>query len=297
MHPVSAAFVQILNTAKGTSGCGFFLSSGQICTCAHVCSQALGRPELSLLAEMPSSPISFVRPFISNEVLSARVTSWSPDTADGADAALLAPERPISEAVPKLPMAFAQKSVGAPFEGYGYQPGTPFGLNARGRFGKRNSRGWFELIGESNRGFFVQPGFSGSPVWDVAQQACVGMIKAVATDSTLRVAFLVSNERLSECLNGFSAVCDAQIQPPFNKSRYALFVEAGRQYFFDRNSIASALTDLIPITPDATERHWIYEALGDVGGEVAQTTIKRSLTEEFDPFALRGAENASRNFA
>jgi hypothetical protein len=52
-----------------------------------------------------------------------------------------------------------------------------------------------------------------------------------------------------------------------------------RGHFSDRNFIASALADLIVVTPDATERHWIYEALGDVGGEVARATINRCFTK------------------
>ena len=138
MHPISAAFIQILNATNGTSGCGFLLKSGQICTCAHVCAQALGRPGIETSADPPSDPISFVRPFISSDVSSARITSWSMDTARSVDAAPLTPDAALAGPSIELPMGYAHRSVGAPFEGYGYQVGAPFGLNARGRFGKRD---------------------------------------------------------------------------------------------------------------------------------------------------------------
>jgi hypothetical protein len=293
---MAAGFVQVLGASAGTTGCGFLLGSGNISTCAHVCATALGKPELKLSATPPSAPISLIFPFVSSAVLTASVTSWSPDSAGGADAAILTLFDALPARAHSFPIISARGSSGAPFEVHGFQTGTSFGVDARGHIGGQNARGWFELIGDSVHGFFIQPGFSGGPVWDVARQACIGMIKAVATDSALRVAFLVPNEMLSLHLTGYADGCKLSPLPPFDKNRHCLFLEASKRHHSDRNLIAGALADLIPETEDPTERHWIYEALGDIGGDVARATILRALSDEFDPFARTGVENAARSF-
>jgi hypothetical protein len=119
------------------------------------------------------------------------------------------------------------------------------------------------------------------------------MIKAVATDSAIRVAFLVPNEMLSRRLAGYADGCKLSPLPAFDKKRYCRFLAASKQHHSDRHLIAGALADLIPKTEDPTERHWIYEALGDIGGDVARATILRALSDELDPFARTGAENAA----
>jgi hypothetical protein len=294
MHPLAAGFAQVLGKSGGTVGCGYLLHSGAICTCAHVCAQALGDANIKLSATPPSEPISLAFPFTSSETWVANITSWTADVPGGADAAMLTVLGTLPAALQPLPTVSANYLAGAPFEVHGFQSGTAFSVNAQGRFGDRNPRGWFELIGDSVHGFFVQPGFSGGAVWSPAHQACVGMIKAVATDASLRVAFLLPDELLSKRLPGYDR-SKGQL-PPFDIGRHRLFVAASRRYRADRDFIAQSLADLLQETDDPTQRYWIYETLGDIGGDVARGTILRSLSEELDPFAKSGVENAARSF-
>ncbi|HHI01476.1 MAG TPA: HEAT repeat domain-containing protein [Thermococcus litoralis] len=57
------------------------------------------------------------------------------------------------------------------------------------------------------------------------------------------------------------------------------------------NQVADVLVEALLVKPDPTERHWIYVALGKIGGKKAKSAVKRGLSEE-DEFARLGAEEA-----
>jgi hypothetical protein len=294
MHPIASAFAQILGKSGNTVGSGFLLNSSTICTCAHVYAQALGQPELKLAAEPPNIPVSFLLPFVSPDIYTGTLRSWSPDLATGCDAALLSVEAKLPITARELPVVLANDATGAPFEVHGFQTGTAFDVNANGRIGAQNARGWYELIGVGAQGFFVQPGFSGGPVWDVAQQAGIGIIKAVANDAAIRVAFLIPSESLVRYLSGFRISTISSRGLAFGRNRYDLFVSATRREPTAREVIVRYLSDLVPATTDPTQRYWIYEALGDIGGDLARLTVLRALEDETDELARSGVENAAR---
>jgi hypothetical protein len=191
----------------------------------------------------------------------------------------------------------AKHATGAPFEVHGYQTGTSLDVDARGLIGGLNARGWFELIGSGTQGFFVQPGFSGGPVWDVSRQACIGIIKAVATDPSIRVAFLVPTESLVRYLPGYGLSNQNSRSLTFTRRRYDLFVAAASREPAFRDMMVRHLGELVSLVADPTERYWIYEALGDIGGELASTLILCALDDEADHFARRGVENAVRSLS
>jgi hypothetical protein len=58
-----------------------------------------------------------------------------------------------------------------------------------------------------------------------------------------------------------------------------------------QNQIADVLIEVLLVKPDATERHWIYVALGMIGCKKSKSAVKRGLSEE-DEFARLGAEEA-----
>jgi hypothetical protein len=294
MSPLAATFVQVLSAAGTTVGSGYLAAQRSICTCAHVCAYALGDPDRKLSPAAPTELIKVAFPFLSEEKFSARVAGWSPDLPEGTDAALLElPEDPPTGAA-VLATVPSKNAVGAPFEVHGYQTGTSFDVHAKGIVGEQNGRGWFELVGTSARGFFVQPGFSGSAVFDVSQQAIIGMIKAVATDSSVRVAFLIPNELLCKSLAGYGISPADSSLLAFDKQRGLQFVEAARRDVGARDAIAERLFVLVARTADPTQRYWIYLALKQIGGERSKLALDRSAAIESDEFAQRGLQDFLR---
>jgi hypothetical protein len=59
-----------------------------------------------------------------------------------------------------------------------------------------------------------------------------------------------------------------------------------------QNQVADVLVEVLRVKPDPTERHWIYVALGMIGGKKSKLTIKKGISEK-DEFARLGAEKAS----
>lgn len=58
-----------------------------------------------------------------------------------------------------------------------------------------------------------------------------------------------------------------------------------------QNQVADVLVEVLRAKPDPTERHWIYVALGMIGGKKSKPVVKKGLSEE-DEFARLGAEEA-----
>jgi hypothetical protein len=50
-------------------------------------------------------------------------------------------------------------------------------------------------------GFRVQPGFSGSPVWDSTLNAVAGMVVATESQPTIKAAYIISAYSLLNILN------------------------------------------------------------------------------------------------
>jgi hypothetical protein len=291
MHPIAASFVQIFSDSGGTVGTGYLIENERICTCAHVCAHAVNQPDLKQSSEPPKKNIMLAFPFFSEKKYVGKIVAWSPDLPGEADAALLEVLDEPPAGARALPVIVASDLMNSPFEVHGYQTGTSFDITAEGRIGACNARGWFELIGEGSHGYFVQQGFSGGAVWDVSRQASVGMIKAVATDVSVRVAFLVPNKTLADRLPGYAQSRQSQLLT-FTQERSRLYTAAAKQRSEIRDIISARLSQLVHQTPDPTERYWIYITLGDIGGDASIAFLRRAVDHESDAFGRRGIEEA-----
>jgi hypothetical protein len=262
-------------------------------TCAHVWAAAQGDRDIAQRQVAPPGKINVRKAFpLGAGLQDAVVSSWSSDTLEGADAAVLSVPAAM-DASRQLPFATAAESSGSLFQVFGYKSGRGFGVWARGRIGDLNPRGWFEMVGIDDHGFFLQPGFSGSPVWDVSRQACVGIVKAVEENADLRVAYLLPLELLERKLTRSGE--DTLIRTePFDAAQYRLVITASQEFPAERDLIASKLASRARVCADPTERYWIYEALGGVGGSVAAAEIRQLVTTEQHPFALTGLKTAAQ---
>lgn len=71
----------------------------------------------------------------------------------------------------------------------------PGGVWARGRLRERiGDSGWLQIEAESETGYIVQPGFSGTPVWDEEAGGVVGMVVTTERDPQVRAAFCIPTE-------------------------------------------------------------------------------------------------------
>jgi hypothetical protein len=295
MNDIAPGFVRVHNQAGGVAGSGYVAVGNHVCTCAHVCAHAIGDPKFKESRTAPTQLLSISLPFFSQERYQARIMEWSPDIPGGTDAALLEVLEPLPSGCDPLPIVSAVDATGAPVEVHGYQTGTSFDVHAEGCVGASNAQGWFELIGKGSHGFFVQPGFSGGPVWDISQQAAIGMIKAVAADPLIRVAFLIPNDTLCSKLQNYRLSGPDDGPLTFDKQRADQFAKAAQFHPSARDRIAVNLRDLSRRNADPTQRYWIYLTLREVGGESSQRALRDALERETNAFARRGLDEALRS--
>lgn len=158
-------------------GAGILVEGGYVLTCAHVVKQALG-------LEKANAPIGqelkINFPFVSlSQRLSAKVLLYRPakddDTADDIAGLQLLDALPDKVAPAKLMVGHY---LGLEFGALGFPNGHPRGVYAYGILKEELPHGWVQLEDDKAQGMAIQPGFSGTAVWDQSANAAVGMVVA-----------------------------------------------------------------------------------------------------------------------
>lgn len=197
------SIVRIRKSNGTVVGAGFLVQERYVLTCAHVVAQALG---ISLYTSEKPLEVHLDFPNINpGEILKARVVIWrevqednsSPPPEDGEDIAVLKLETaPPVGAVP-VPLLSKNKLEGHRFAAFGFPDGHDNGVWAYGILCGRQGAGWVQIEAEKEPGFRVEPGFSGTPIWDKKLKGIVGI--AVAADLErieAKVAFMIPTELL-----------------------------------------------------------------------------------------------------
>jgi len=182
---VEAAIVRIRGGA-GAVGVGFLAAPRTVLTCAHVVTAALGLKAMP--TEPPSEEVTLDFPLLDSRILRAQVRSdcWVPieqETGRGDIAGLdllddaphdARPLRLVSSA-DLYGHAFATFGFPAPPRKYAGDPLAEAGKWAHGQILARQAVGHIQLEGTSDSGYRIEPGFSGSPIWDLNVRGAVGM--------------------------------------------------------------------------------------------------------------------------
>jgi hypothetical protein len=204
----AACVVRILGPGGRTVGVGALVGSREVVTCAHVVNAALGldpraqaRPDGLVSVEFPLGPPTAGT--AGAPLLTARVEQWLPPARAGAagdDIAglLFSGGDPPADARP------ARLSVNVPAAGrdvrvFGY-PGIPprpdgawVTATVRGPVGS----GLLQLDSGTDAALRVQPGYSGSPVYDDAADRMVGLLAlAPGGPAAERDSYAIDTDRL-----------------------------------------------------------------------------------------------------
>lgn len=193
---IEHSLVRIYNSYGDPAGVGFAIAPGKLLTCAHVIISALGLP--SNTTDQPNDVIHFDLPLIkthANEVDQpgdARVVYWD---AKG-DIAML---EIIGAPHPKLkPVKLAPSTRDIwehKFRTFGFPANNDQGTWALGALLGQNAYGWIQIQDINDvHGYFIQPGFSGAPVWDDELKGVVGMVVAADNDEKHKVAYIIPFE-------------------------------------------------------------------------------------------------------
>ena len=102
---------------------------------------------------------------------------------------------------------------GHPFRIFGFPYGYGNGIWAAGVFREQTVNGWIQIEDITITGFFVSPGFSGTPAWNEKLGGVVGLVIAAETDPTVRTGYIIPTSRLIRAWPELSNYCVGKKNP------------------------------------------------------------------------------------
>ncbi|WP_121751029.1 trypsin-like peptidase domain-containing protein [Streptomyces sp. E2N166] len=178
---LASGTVRLRDGHGDSAGTGFLVGDGLVLTCAHVVCDALGKPRDTEV--LPGTRVTLDMPLLAGpgapgHDIEAEVAHWVPiredRSGDVAVLRLLAPApgaRPLPTSLSRHLWEHGSRIVG--FTGHSDRP-----VWQRGSLLGPAGKGWVQLSRADGQTVRVTGGFSGSPVWDNALGAVVGMIVA-----------------------------------------------------------------------------------------------------------------------
>lgn len=170
-------------------GAGILVEGSYVLTCAHVVKQALG---LEKAKDPIGQQLKINFPFVSlSQKLSAEVLLYRRDEDMAEDIAGLKLLDAMPDKVTPAKLV-AGHYLGLEFGALGFPEGHPRGVYAYGTLKEELPHGWVQLEDDKTQGMAIQPGFSGTAIWDQTANAVVGMV--VARDKKMpeaKIGFMI----------------------------------------------------------------------------------------------------------
>ncbi len=167
-------------------------TSTHVITCAHVVNAALGQDREK--SDRPEDKVRLRLPGSSNAVW-GNIVEWHPprpydelQEKPVSDIAVLQTDQPT--AVRGSSIARAAVSSGSRIRAFGF-PGWKHGMPAEGVVLERDNGGWLHVRGIGDNDYFIEEGFSGTPVVAFAGDEVFGIITAVSDKPGKSRAFVI----------------------------------------------------------------------------------------------------------
>jgi hypothetical protein len=207
-----SSIVGIQGSNGGFVGCGFAVTSRHILTCAHVVNAALGRTQESgTISPTESVKICFVH--LGNQAILAKVVYWKPVIHDlkqlpsvnlGIEEDIVGLELlDVLVGGPVQPVQIQLATENLEFKAFGYPNKILQGASAQGQLQIYLPCGWFELAGTCSKGFWAEPGYSGTPVRSIQDENSVyGMMVASRKqqDDGVKIAYMIPAQGLDNAI-------------------------------------------------------------------------------------------------
>lgn len=201
-NPFTSFLIRIFDKNDAVIGGGFLVTNRHFITCAHVVADALGIDRFTTEAPGVEISIDFPLPSASQK-LKAMVVHWIPmSSTDGEqpsgeeDTALLEIQDEIPPNYQPASLSHTNTVSGTSFQGCGFS--QPKGAPIDGYTKNTISGGCVVLESAKEFGYFVDSGFSGTPIW--SQGAVIGMIVR-ADESKTRTAYMIPSSLLVKAVS------------------------------------------------------------------------------------------------
>jgi WD40 repeat protein len=248
---LKASLVRIRSKDNAIAGVGFLVSERRVLTCAHVVAQALNVPLET--PEAPGDEVLLDFPLLTpGEIFAARTVVWRPaypdasrehgDTEDVAGLELQA-DPPRGSEIAHL--VKSEDLWGHAFRSFGFPSSHDNGVYAAGVLRAAQVGGWVQIEGVRDIGYFVTPGFSGSPVWDEQLDGVVGMVVGAERRPEVRAAFMIPTGALAKAWPDL----DRHTIPPCPYRGLFAFREQDATFFFGRGAFTDRLVKAVQKKP------------------------------------------------
>ncbi|GHD16509.1 hypothetical protein GCM10010313_44880 [Streptomyces violarus] len=236
---LAAATVQVSGRDGHIGGLGVVIAPTLVLTCAHVVLDALGLP-VAPGGERPDGPMGVRLALREGEMVEAVVRDWVPVRANGTgDLAVLSLARPLEAARPVLMVAprdvWDHKAIvfGLPRDDTG-------GGWHTARLRARTGTGRLQMSPQDGQSDPIQPGFSGSAVWDDDLGAVVGIVASISPAHRGQSFCIPTRTVLDELPDLAELLAPAS---PFPGLRP--YTEEHSAHFFGRDEDVTAVVDLL----------------------------------------------------
>ena len=199
------AIARIYHKNGKVIGAGFLVSQYHLLTCAHVVTAALGI--ITNIQESPDGIIELDFPLIApGQKLKAKVVFWQPvnqgqskEDIAGLDIAGLQIEETLPMGVSPIKLVTTSDYWQHKFRIFGFPQGHDTGVWADGELRDVQANSWIQIEAIKVTGYQIEPGFSGSPIWDETLQGVVGMtVAAEKKREGVKAAFMIPTTVLVE---------------------------------------------------------------------------------------------------
>ncbi|MFH9004587.1 trypsin-like peptidase domain-containing protein [Streptomyces afghaniensis] len=235
---LAAATVQVMGADGHIGGLGVLIAPTLVLTCAHVVLEAAGRPARQ--EECPDGPLGVRLILREGEPVDAVVRDWVPVRANGTgDVAVLSLSRPLPEARPVLMVAprdvWDHRAIvfGLPRDDTG-------GGWHTARLRARTGTGRLQMSPFDGQSDPIQPGFSGSAVWDEDLGAVVGIVASISPAHRGQ-SFCIPTRTVLDELPDLAELLAPD--SPFPGLRP--YTEEHSAHFFGRDEDVTAVVDLL----------------------------------------------------
>jgi len=199
MHEIRDFIVRIFGERVNDlpAGCGFLVGTDRrhILTCCHVVNTALNRREITKPPETVFLDFPFLRPKL---LCKAKIYRWHYDIDDNLhDICVLELLDEIPLAAKPARLIQADDYSDDAFRAFGFpHKFEDNGREVKGVLGATQVNGRVLAEGISQFGYFIEQGFSGTPIWNRTRRGVCGMAFQVDTTVAVKVASIIPTEQL-----------------------------------------------------------------------------------------------------
>jgi hypothetical protein len=261
-------------------GAGVLVAGNVVLTCAHVVEDALKGTGAQIGLGSKTS-IDF--PFANAMGMQAEVVGWYPVVPElnlrrdspPTDLAVLRLAS-VDDAIAIDPCLIAETDITAntPFRCQGFPRGFPNGALAEGVLRGPDAAGWVDAVADTEFGHFIEPGFSGAPVFARQREGVfAGIVLGLCVTADIggkRVARLIPPAHLAAALRA--------VISPYRWLEY--FDQSDAAYFFGRDDLVGELSQVM------RQRRFLVLA-GPPGVENPRCSALASLTPHDSPATKR----------